>query len=145
MIPSLIKSALFNVSGTQPSIKFLTLPYKYCYSTVTSSFFKLRPYQEDCIQASLSAFASGINSQAVSLPVGAGKTVIFSNLLKRIPDPFGGASKTLILAHREELIKQAARQLSIIAPDLVRIIMLYCNELSNLLIYLVLLFVVCVL
>ncbi len=44
------------------------------FSTVS-----LRTYQEDCIKASLEHFKNGINRQAVSLPVGAGKTVIHIN------------------------------------------------------------------
>ena len=41
------------------------------FSTVT-----LRDYQQECIKSSLEHFRNGINRQAVSLPVGAGKTVI---------------------------------------------------------------------
>ncbi|KAF8976202.1 hypothetical protein BGZ52_008204, partial [Haplosporangium bisporale] len=44
--------------------------------------------------------------QIVSLPVGSGKTVIFSHLMKQVPSPFPGATKTLILAHRQELLEQ---------------------------------------
>lgn len=41
----------------------------------------LRDYQEECIKTSIEKFKlQGIKRQAVSLPVGAGKTVIFFNL-----------------------------------------------------------------
>ena len=67
----------------------------------------LRPYQQECIDKSLLAFAAGLRRVAVSLPVGAGKTVVFSNLIQQLPVARPGATKTLILAHRRELIMQA--------------------------------------
>lgn len=51
-------------------------------------FSSLRDYQEECIQTSLDCFnIHGIKRQAVSLPVGAGKTVkisLFSLFIKCI-------------------------------------------------------------
>ena len=44
---------------------------------------------------------------AVSLPVGAGKTVIFSNLIKHLPNPTPEATQILVLVHRNELAQQA--------------------------------------
>ncbi|KAF9115980.1 hypothetical protein BGX27_005417 [Mortierella sp. AM989] len=66
----------------------------------------LRPYQQECIDSCLSNLNRGIMRQIVSLPVGSGKTVIFSHMMKQIPAPFPGANKTLILAHRQELLEQ---------------------------------------
>ncbi|KAK3839759.1 MAG: hypothetical protein J3R72DRAFT_447501 [Linnemannia gamsii] len=66
----------------------------------------LRPYQQECIDACLENLKNGIMRQIVSLPVGSGKTVIFSHLMKQVPAPFPGADKTLILAHRQELLEQ---------------------------------------
>ena len=76
-------------------------------------YSSLRGYQRECIDTCLSEFYQGIKRQAVSLPVGSGKTVIFSNLIKEIPSNNKGrfADKTLILAHREELLLQACRQI----------------------------------
>ena len=54
-------------------------------------FSSLRDYQEECIQTSLDHFnIHGIKRQAVSLPVGAGKTVkislfSFSSVFTRFP------------------------------------------------------------
>ena len=75
------------------------------YSTNKS----LRPYQQECIDKCITALKQGIKKQVVSLPVGSGKTVIFSNLLSHVPSPAirPRATKTLVLAHREELIEQA--------------------------------------
>ncbi|CAG8596219.1 7206_t:CDS:10 [Gigaspora margarita] len=72
----------------------------------------LRPYQRECIETCLNKFLKEkVNRQIVSLPVGSGKTVIFSNLISRIPSPMHGAEKTLVLAHREELLDQAYKQI----------------------------------
>ncbi|KAI8324467.1 P-loop containing nucleoside triphosphate hydrolase protein [Martensiomyces pterosporus] len=80
---------------------------------------RLRPYQSECVNACLKRLQSGVHRQAVSLPVGSGKTVVFSNLIKRIPPPTGLATKTLVLAHREELLYQAARQIQRAAPNII--------------------------
>ncbi|PIA18803.1 P-loop containing nucleoside triphosphate hydrolase protein, partial [Coemansia reversa NRRL 1564] len=78
----------------------------------------LRPYQQECIDKCLAALKAGVWRQAVSLPVGSGKTVVFSNLIQQIPPPSPLATKTLVLAHREELLVQAARQIMRASPSL---------------------------
>lgn len=78
----------------------------------------LRPYQEECISVCLNEFQKGVWRQAVSLPVGSGKTVIFANLINKIPEPRQGANKVLVLAHRVELLEQACRQIRRFAPHL---------------------------
>ena len=69
----------------------------------------LRPYQKECLEASVSSFKKGVKSQAVSLPVGSGKTIVFAELITRIQPPAtrNQATKTLVLAHRDELLEQA--------------------------------------
>lgn len=78
----------------------------------------LRPYQEECISTCLEEFSRGITRQAVSLPVGSGKTVVFANLISRLPEIGPGGKKVLILAHRDELLTQAQRQIQRFAPRL---------------------------
>ncbi|KAJ2779793.1 hypothetical protein GGI15_003761 [Coemansia interrupta] len=78
----------------------------------------LRPYQNECIEHTLAALRRNVRRQAVSLPVGSGKTVVFANLLQRVPAPTPEMRKTLVLAHRTELITQAARQIQRAAPHL---------------------------
>lgn len=78
----------------------------------------LRHYQEECIKASIGSFDSGLRRIAVNLPVGSGKTVIFANLIPRIQQPIPSATKTLILAHRKELLTQAYNVLQKHAPNL---------------------------
>lgn len=76
----------------------------------------LRAYQEECIQAVISFLEAGHKRLGVSLATGAGKTVIFTHLIDRIPAT-GNASQTLILAHRRELVEQAARHCSRTYPE----------------------------
>lgn len=70
---------------------------------------RLRPYQENCLQA---INDSEERSLLVSLPTGSGKTLVFSELIRRR----GGTA--LILAHRDELLAQAADKLRMVAPEL---------------------------
>jgi superfamily II DNA or RNA helicase len=81
----------------------------------------LRPYQQECIEKCLQRFEKGVQRQVVSLPVGSGKTVIFAHLIKALPVPenMPQATKTLVLAHREELLHQAYLKISQAKPDAV--------------------------
>lgn len=67
--------------------------------------FTLRPYQTECVDSVLDNWKEFQKVLAV-LPTGAGKTIIFSKVTERsLP------GRTLILAHREELIEQAASKI----------------------------------
>jgi ATP-dependent helicase IRC3 len=77
---------------------------------------QLREYQEECIQAVLSYLDAGHKRLGISLATGSGKTVIFTHLIDRIAAT-GNASQTLILAHRRELVEQAARHCTLAYPD----------------------------
>lgn len=63
---------------------------------------KLRPYQEECVDSIFAKFSEGDSTLAV-LPTGCGKTVIFSEACRRWNN-----GRVLVVAHREELIVQAA-------------------------------------
>lgn len=78
--------------------------------------FKLRDYQTDAIDAIEKAWADGMRRPAVVLPTGAGKTVVFSHLAARSHDAIDG--RTLVVAHREELLNQAAAKIRTVAPHL---------------------------
>ncbi len=72
---------------------------------------ELRPYQSECIEAIETAEKTGTHRQLVALPTGTGKTVIFSTAAKR------RNGRTLILAHRDELIQQAVDKLTMVWED----------------------------
>jgi len=73
---------------------------------------ELRDYQRECLIKSRNAIRRGLKRGLVSLPTGTGKTAIFSHY----PKLFEG--KMLVLAHREELLDQAAEMVQTINPDL---------------------------
>lgn len=84
----------------------------------------MRDYQEQAINEIRSAFKVGTTKQLVVLPTGAGKTVVFSELARRMD------TRTLILVHRDELISQTAEKMSIIWPEaLVGVVKAERNEL----------------
>lgn len=65
----------------------------------------LRPYQQEAIDAVLSARRAGLRRLLVCLPTGAGKTVIFARLARL------ARRDVLVLAHREELLTQAREKI----------------------------------
>ena len=85
-------------------------------SSSAPSPLQLRDYQEECIQSVLSSIESGHKRLGISLATGAGKTVIFTQLIDRVKLSRNKAKRTLILAHRRELVEQAARHCSLAYP-----------------------------
>lgn len=72
----------------------------------------LRPYQQAALDAIEAAWLRGIRRQLLALPTGAGKTIVFAQLVASRP------GRALVLAHRDELIQQAADKLRMVAPAL---------------------------
>lgn len=79
--------------------------------------FTPRPYQAEAIKALISGWQGANNRLAVVLPTGAGKTVVFANLISELLAQLGGR-RALVIAHREELIEQAAAKIRAVRPDL---------------------------
>ncbi|KAJ5908240.1 ATP-dependent helicase IRC3 [Penicillium taxi] len=77
----------------------------------------LRDYQEECIQSVLQYLDDGHRRLGISLATGAGKTVIFTQLISRIPPRNAKATKTMIIVHRRELVEQAAKHCRRTYPD----------------------------
>ncbi|KAJ5906413.1 ATP-dependent helicase IRC3 [Penicillium subrubescens] len=82
-----------------------------------SSSIVLRDYQEECIQSVLNYLDEGHRRLGISLATGAGKTVIFTQLISRIPPRDAEATKTMIIVHRRELVEQAAKHCRLAYPD----------------------------
>ncbi|WP_326597768.1 DEAD/DEAH box helicase [Streptomyces sp. NBC_01803] len=79
--------------------------------------FTPRPYQTEAINALTNGWKGPHNRLAVVLPTGAGKTVVFANLILAILAALNGR-RALVIAHREELIQQAADKIRAVAPGL---------------------------
>lgn len=77
--------------------------------------YELRPYQRSCEDEIWKAIHGGEKLIVIVLATGTGKTVIFSHLPREF---IKQGKKTLILAHREELLTQAANKLITVSPDL---------------------------
>ncbi len=65
---------------------------------------KLMDYQEAAVEGVFREFAEHGSTLAV-LPTGLGKTVLFAEVIRRMHE---GGARAMVLAHREELITQAA-------------------------------------
>jgi ATP-dependent helicase IRC3 len=71
-----------------------------------------RPYQYEAVAALLAATARGVQRPLLVLPTGTGKTIVFALLVQR------RRGRSLILAHRDELIQQAVAKLHLVDPTL---------------------------
>jgi superfamily II DNA or RNA helicase len=93
------------------------------------SQLKLRDYQRECIDAVFCAWAEGVRRPAVVLPTGAGKTVVFSHLIRQwrgaaestgewdsaaLREAHG--ARVMVLAHRDELVDQAINKIRAALP-----------------------------
>lgn len=65
----------------------------------------LRPYQKEAVDAIEQEWASGKNKTLLVLPTGTGKTICFSEVIRR---QHARGGRSLVLAHRQELLDQAA-------------------------------------
>lgn len=74
--------------------------------------YQLRDYQTDAITAVEKSWAAGHQRTAAVLPTGGGKTIVFSHIIAQ------AGEKTLAVAHRDELIEQAAAKIRAVAPGL---------------------------
>lgn len=74
---------------------------------------QLRGYQQEFVDAVEKAVGRGVRRQLGVLPTGGGKTIVFSEIVRRRAD-----KPTLILAHRDELLQQAREKLISVAPEL---------------------------
>lgn len=66
---------------------------------------ELRPYQQQAKDAIFSEWGNGIKKTLLVLPTGCGKTIVFAKVAEECVK---GGNRVLILAHRGELLDQAA-------------------------------------
>ena len=69
---------------------------------------ELRPYQTEARDAVLSEWEQGRKRTLLVLPTGTGKTVVFSSVVEH---QVRNGDRALIMAHRGELLDQAADKL----------------------------------
>jgi superfamily II DNA or RNA helicase len=70
---------------------------------------QLRPYQLEAKDAILAEWDKGIKNTLLVLPTGTGKTIVFSGVIE---DCVREGERVLVLAHRGELLDQAADKLA---------------------------------
>ena len=81
---------------------------------MSQSNIQLRDYQQECLDALGQAARRGVKRMLVALPTGTGKTVVFSQL----PQLIKNGRRMLVVAHREELLDQAAEKIAWANPTL---------------------------
>ncbi len=75
----------------------------------------LYPYQDDAATWVLGQFDAGLRRVALILPTGGGKTVVFSEIIRRWREANHGL-RVLVLAHRSELLNQATEKIRLWVP-----------------------------
>lgn len=76
----------------------------------------LRPYQEEATDAFFSALSEH-KRQLISLPTGTGKTIVFGAVAKRFARVCTAKRPILVIAHRAELLDQAAEKIRFVWPE----------------------------
>jgi ATP-dependent helicase IRC3 len=73
----------------------------------------LRDYQLEAIEAISAAYERGLRAQLLAMATGAGKTVVFADLVNRW---LALGRRAIVLAHRDRLIRQAAEKIGKFVP-----------------------------
>jgi len=76
----------------------------------------LRDYQQKALAAVLAAKDRGLNRVMVVMATGCGKTTVFASLIDQFERSY--AAPSLVLAHRQELLTQAAARVASFSPRL---------------------------
>lgn len=118
MIKSRISLAAPYISNCLPFHRYACLRSKIqSRSIATEPLIKLRDYQEHAVKNTLESIERGVKRPAVVLATGGGKTVVMSHLIPQIKSQNKG-DKVLVLAHKQELVRQAAATIHRSNPDL---------------------------
>jgi superfamily II DNA or RNA helicase len=78
---------------------------------VAGVLVKLRGYQDEAVGKVLAAFQTE-PSALIVMPTGTGKTVTFAEVIRQMP-----TGRAMVLAHREELIRQAAAKIAAVTGE----------------------------
>lgn len=76
-----------------------------------TSAIQLRPYQDDAVDAVIAAYRSGMRRPGLAIATGGGKTIVLAEVIRRSNE------RALVIAHRKELIDQAAQKISFVGID----------------------------
>ncbi len=79
---------------------------------------RLRDYQNDAVAAAHRAHGQGVRRPAEVLATGAGKSIVIAEIARTSLHGAAGGKRTVIVAHREELVEQNAQKVRDVAPDL---------------------------
>lgn len=87
-----------------------------------SAALPMRPYQIEAVRAAEAAWARGLRRPAEVLPTGTGKTVVIAHVVERRHQrPYAMneiGRRTLVMAHRTELVEQAYEKIKAVDPGL---------------------------
>lgn len=86
----------------------------------------LRPYQAEALQKVMEALRRQSNV-LLQASTGAGKTILFSALIRTYLEQYHGRVRILVLAHREELVRQAYDKLLRVWPEGEELIDIACS------------------
>lgn len=78
----------------------------------------LRPYQQRVVDSVFAAWDAGLMRPAISAATGSGKSVMFGEVARRHLEHHRGQGPVALIAHRKELITQAAGHFRRANPDL---------------------------
>lgn len=70
-----------------------------------------RPYQLEAVDHVFKSFTEGKKTALIVAPTGTGKTVTFALIIQRFASVYPSHLRVLVIAHREELIHQAAQKI----------------------------------
>ena len=78
---------------------------------------KLRPYQEEAVNASIQYFIDGaVGNPVIAMPTGTGKSLVIAGLVQRVMTNWPG-QRMMILTHVKELIEQNAQKMVQLWPS----------------------------
>lgn len=88
--------------------------------TESSPLLKLREYQQAAITAFFAAIGAGKRRIGLSAPTGAGKTVVFATIIRKVLDQSRNG-KVLVIVNNQELATQADMKIREVFGDMISV------------------------